>query len=384
MDSNSADTMVPAFDLEPERAEIEPVLRAGAAAVSLRFEAEDGAKMQRGFAALRSDGRVVGAVVAEGSAPFFDRLSEFALLMTGYLVVTMSLVALLVYRFSLRLTVPLDRLLRVTRRLEEGALQTPVPTLGANEIGDLARAIERMRAALAARDAETQMLLAGIAHEVRNPLSGMELFVGLLEDDLRSDEARHAKVERVRRELDYLKRVVEEFLAYSREVRASTVRFSGRAFLLEVEESCAPAAAAAGVVTLVTPDEAEISADREMLRGAVQNVVLNAIQASPPGATVEIRLRDEGGRRSVEVRDDGCGMSPDVLARATQPFFATRETGTGLGLALALKVAERHGGALRVSSAAGAGTLVRFELPFDDAAPPVEATTAGSDPDWIG
>lgn len=384
VDSNSAETMVPAFDLEPERAEIEPVLSAGAATVSLRFEAEDGTKMQRGFAALRADGRVVGAVVAEGSAPFFDRLSEFALLMAGYLLVTMSLVALLVYRFSLRLTVPLGRLLRVTRRLEEGALQTPVPSLGLNEIGDLARAIDRMRSALAARDAQTQMLLAGIAHEVRNPLSGMELFVGLLEEDLRSDAARHAKVERVRRELDYLKRVVDEFLAYSREVRASTTRFSGRDLLTEVVESCVPAAGEAGVRLLVEEAEVEISADREMLRSALQNVLLNAIQASAPGAEVQVRATADGATRILEVADRGRGMSADVLARAAQPFFTTREKGTGLGLALAQKVAERHGGLLRVTSEAGVGTVVRFELPFDLAAPVAATAPTGTGADWIG
>jgi signal transduction histidine kinase len=273
----------------------------------------------------------------------------------------------------------------VTQRLEEGALETVVPSLGTNEVGDLARAIERMRAALAARDTQTQMLLAGIAHEVRNPLSGMELFVGLLEEDLREDTAAHDKVERVRRELDYLKRVVEEFLAYSRNVRASTVRFAGRELLLEVAESCSCAAQSAGVRVVVQPAQLELTADREMLRGAVANVVLNAIQASSSGSVVRLELQQEGSFRAVEVVDTGRGMSAEVLARANQPFFTTREKGTGLGLALAQKVAERHGGRLAVASTEGVGTTVRFSLPFDLAVPlAVEDAATSLGPDWIG
>ena len=385
VDTNSADTIMPAFDLEPERLEIDHVLQAGTATTSLRFEAEDGTLMQRGFAVLRSDGQVVGAVVAEGSAPFFEGLRDFALMVGIFLVVMLLSVAALTYRFSRRLTVPLGRLLSVTQRLEEGALETVVPSLGTNEVGDLARAIERMRAALAARDTQTQMLLAGIAHEVRNPLSGMELFVGLLEEDLRGDPIAHEKVERVRRELDYLKRVVEEFLAYSRNVRASTVRFGGRELLLEVAESCSCVAQAAGVRVVVQPAQIELTADREMLRGAVANVVLNAIQASSAGSVVRLELQQEGSFRVVEVVDGGRGMSAEVLSRANQPFFTTREKGTGLGLALAQKVAERHGGRLSVASTEGVGTTVRFSLPFDLAVPlAVEDAATSLGPDWIG
>ena len=385
VDSNSPDTIIRAFDLEPERVEIDQVLQAGTATTSLRFEAEDGSIMQRGFAALQADGKVIGAVVAEGSAPFFARMQKFALMLSIYLLVTMAGVALLTYRYSHRLIVPLGRLLKVTMRLEEGALHTTVPPLGPNEIGDLAQAIERMRAALAARDAQTQMLLAGIAHEVRNPLSGMELFVGLLEEELRGDAVAHEKVERVRRELDYLKRVVEEFLAYSRDVRASTTRFAGRDLLLEVSESCGCAAQAAGVRLVVGPVQLELTADREMLRGAIVNVVLNAIQASRQGGVVRLELEQAGSFRTVQVVDGGRGMSAEVLAKAVQPFFTTREKGTGLGLALAQKVAERHGGRLVVRSEEGVGTTVQFSLPFDLAVPVASSAAAEAlGPDWIG
>jgi signal transduction histidine kinase len=135
----------------------------------------------------------------------------------------------------------------------------------------------------------------------------------------------------------------------------------------------------------VQPAQLELTGDREMLRGAIANVVLNAIQASSTGGIVKLELQQEGSFRAVEVIDTGRGMSAEVLSRANQPFFTTREKGTGLGLALAQKVAERHGGRLSVASTEGVGTTVRFSLPFDLAVPiAVEEATTALDPDWIG
>jgi signal transduction histidine kinase len=160
---------------------------------------------------------------------------------------------------------------------------------------------------------------------------------------------------------------------------------AGRELLLEVAESCSCVAQAAGVRVVVQPAQLELTADREMLRGAIANVVLNAIQASSASGIVKLELQQEGSFRVVEVVDTGRGMSAEVLSRANQPFFTTREKGTGLGLALAQKVAERHGGRLSVASTEGVGTTVRFSLPFDLAVPiAVEEATTALDPDWIG
>jgi signal transduction histidine kinase len=354
------------FDLESERHEIDRVFESGETASSVLFVGSDGLRYKRGFAPLVHEGRTVAVVVVEGSATYFALMERYRNLLAGYAVVAFGLTVLVTLLVSRRITAPLGNLVEVAKRIGSGSLGAAVPRLGDDEIGELGDAIEQMRAGLAARDEQTRMLLAGIAHEVRNPLGGIELFVGLLEDELRQEPDRLAHVQRVRRELDYLKRVVNEFLAYARDSVLQESRFAASTLLGEVVESVAAAASARGaqVRLSVQPDDLELSGDREAVRGAVQNLVMNAVEACGGGGLVEITVSASGPLRRVAVRDSGCGMSEETLARAAQPFFTTREKGTGLGLALARKVAERHGGDLELSSQLGVGTTVTLQWPF--------------------
>src|SRR5437868_11211204 len=108
------------------------------------------------------------------------------------------------------------RLVAAAERIGAGNLREPVRVASDDELGMLGQTMDRMRQQLAERDARTQQMLAGIAHEVRNPLAGMTLFVGILRDELPEHDGRRSHVERIRRELGYLERVVNEFLEYAR------------------------------------------------------------------------------------------------------------------------------------------------------------------------
>src|SRR5262249_1406917 len=114
------------------------------------------------------------------------------------------------------LTRPIRRLERAAQRIAEGDLQAPVVADSRDEIGRVAETMEAMRAQLHSRDERMQMMLAGIAHEVRNPLAGMELHAGILRDELASDRESLPHVERIERELLHLKTIVNEFLEYAR------------------------------------------------------------------------------------------------------------------------------------------------------------------------
>jgi signal transduction histidine kinase len=93
------------------------------------------------------------------------------------------------------------------------------------------------------------------------------------------------------------------------------------------------------------------------------NLVRNAVEASPPGGDVEVEARDGGGEAVIEVRDRGPGLTPEAQASLFRPFFTTKERGTGLGLALAKKVADAHAGRLEVAARAGGGTVARLVVP---------------------
>ena len=102
----------------------------------------------------------------------------------------------------------------------------------------------------------------------------------------------------------------------------------------------------------------------------------NAIQASPPGALVEVTIEQDEGSVQLAVRDCGRGMSEEVLSRLGTPFFTTRENGTGLGVVLARAVFEGHGGTLRYSSAPGRGTTALGSLPHSPPEPAAPAATS--------
>ena len=103
--------------------------------------------------------------------------------------------------------------------------------------------------------------------------------------------------------------------------------------------------------------------DGQRLTQVLLNVVLNAIQASPRGATVQVNLGFECEGARLTVRDDGIGMTPDVLERIRKPYFTTKEGGTGLGVAVARVLVEQHGGRIEFRSNPGKGTTVTITLP---------------------
>jgi signal transduction histidine kinase len=223
-----------------------------------------------------------------------------------------------------------------------------------------------MRRALHARDVERELLLAGIAHEVRNPLGALDLFAGVLAEELAGrPEAAH--VDRLRSELSALEKVVSEFLEYARVRKPVREEIELGAVAAEVADLCAPLAAAR-TVTLTASGAGALRGDREQLRRALVNLTRNAIEAAP--AASEVVVAAVGGPRAavLEVRDRGPGLSGSARENLFRPFFTTREKGTGLGLALAKKVAEAHGGTVALLDREGGGTIARVEVPADGAA----------------
>ncbi|WP_257452769.1 sensor histidine kinase [Archangium lipolyticum] len=351
-------------ELARDRLELSRVFSGQRAASQVLFQGSDGLLYKTGYAPVRNADAVVGAVAVEGSAAFFGPLSHlsrgFAVASTVALGV-LALVALLTARGLAR---PLRRLMDSALRIGRGDLTTPVPPEPTREIGVLARELEVMREALESRDRQLKLMLAGVAHEVRNPIGGISLFSGLLAEDLKAgahaDASEH--VSRIQREVEYLQRIVEDFLAFAREQPLSRAPVAAPDLLQEASGLLAADAAAREVEVEVEADAAMLEADGSLLTAALVNLVKNAVQASPRGGRVRLIGRSQGQGYSIRVEDHGPGVPEAERERIFEPFFTTREKGTGLGLPLSRKIVRAHGGDLRLVQGPGV-TIFELTLP---------------------
>lgn len=222
-------------------------------------------------------------------------------------------------------------------------------------------------------------LAAGVAHEIRNPLSAVDIHLQLLAETIESGRRTEGKMPRylkvVQGELQRLNAIVEDFIHLGKPRPLAKAPL-----ILETIVD--------DVLTLIEPecerlhvrvaregwrkDPAPLTADAAQVRRALLNVMMNALQAMPNGGTLQVTIREGTDRIAVEVRDTGDGVAPADAPRIFDPFFTTRKGGTGLGLSIASKILVDHGGSLRlVPGATGACFALEFPNHVESAAAPV-------------
>ncbi len=363
------------FRLDAAGREIKQAL-SGLPTSSVLFRGLDGIYYKSGFARVGgAPGRFVVGV--DGAATLYEELWELrsALQLAGGLTVLVVLLVSLV--LARRITTRLAALGQAAERIGQGDLTTPVAGGGPDEIGVVAATLEAMRRQVGERDERMQMMLAGIAHEVRNPLAGMSLYAGLLREDLGEDERLAPQldhVKKVERELGHLQEIVTSFLEYARRPRPELVpaTLPTLAQLIdEVRDLEAHQAERLAVelrVEVPRPERADerlVAIDRIELRRALHNLVRNALQATAgrPAARVTLAIAVEERHVTATVADNGPGITPEQLDKIWTPFFTTKQQGTGLGLAFVKEIVADHHGTISVDSTVGTGTTFQIRLP---------------------
>lgn len=249
----------------------------------------------------------------------------------------------------------------VTEKLQQShdQLQQTVSALR-DELSEKSRMLERRN-----RLAALGEMAAGMAHEIRNPLGGIQLYASLLAKDLADRPASARLVEKISGGVKRLEGLVSQVLAFTREMRPSLVRTDVRHVVDEAVGLAGRAIEAGGVrVAVEGPGQLEARADPLLMGQAALNLVLNAVEATPRGGQVTVTLAagPSGDTRQfvLVVEDDGPGIAPDAMDRIFNPFFTTKETGTGLGLAIVHRIVEAHDGTIRASNRPSGGA--RFEV----------------------
>jgi signal transduction histidine kinase len=217
------------------------------------------------------------------------------------------------------------------------------------------------------RLADLGQMAAHVAHEVRNSLVPMKLYLSLLKRRLDDDGGSLDVVDKIDGGLAALETTVDDLLTFTADREPQRRAIDLRTLLSEVLEGVRAQLAAQRIVcTLDVPREARLVADREMLRRAVLNLVLNAIDAMPDGGELIVTSWQGAKGFELEIADSGGGVSDEARERVFEPFFTTKREGTGLGLAIVQRICEAHGGCVTVANCPEGGAA--FTLKFPQAA----------------
>jgi len=207
---------------------------------------------------------------------------------------------------------------------------------------------------------------AGVAHEVKNPLNSMRLWLEVLKGNMPVDPEPQLAVKMLDTEIDRLDHAVKTFLSFTRPVELRLEETDLRALLDEVLDAARPAVTKAGLaLTFDYPAEfPPVLVDRQLIHQALLNLVLNACDFTTPGGHIGVTLRRGGEFAVISVADSGKGISPDDQKKIFQLFFTTRPGGTGIGLANTFRFVQLHNGRIEFDSEPGRGTTFRVELPL--------------------
>jgi two-component system, NtrC family, nitrogen regulation sensor histidine kinase NtrY len=278
------------------------------------------------------------------------------------------------------------KLAHATQQVAAGDLSIRVPERGADEITDLARAFNRMLGEVEASRARIEYLqrmgawqemARRLAHEIKNPLTPIQLAVQEIHRRYDGGDEHYRKLvdstlEIVEDEVGTLRRLVSEFSDFARLPRAELEEADLVEFLTEQEERLASPpdggpGTQAEIVVQVPEGPARVYLDRQMLRRALINLVRNAVQAGAGGGrstiTVQVRLARDGDFWAIDIDDDGPGIPKKMREAVFDPYVTTKTEGTGLGLAIAKKIVVEHAGTIEALDSPLGGARIRVRIP---------------------
>jgi len=299
-------------------------------------------------------------------------------------LVALAVLTVIILRLFERLiNRPITRLRQGMARVQDGDLLARLHSSKRDEIGRLTESfnvmVERLRAAnrkiedlyqeridRAEHLAAFGELAAGLAHEVRNPLSGIKGALEIINRATPADDPRKDIFDEILRQTDKIISVIQDFLSYARPrpfqarlvspnlfvenaVRLAETQVRGKEIFFDIS---------------YVPENFRISLDADKMQEVVLNLLLNAVAAIETKGRISVTLRtDPGGALEIAVTDDGAGIKESHLGQIFAPFFSTKKGGTGLGLSICRKTVETHGGTISVESAEGRGTTFTIRIP---------------------
>jgi two-component system NtrC family sensor kinase len=315
-------------------------------------------------------------------------------LLTVYVLLTVAVMlaaSALGWVIASRISSPIQRLIKASRQVSEGNLTPDIGPTEKGEIGLLQNTFKEMVAFVGRRHADSEArimqsqrqasvgrLAAGVAHEINNPLTGVLTYTHMLLRRSELAEDVRADLQIIAEATERVRKIVKGLLDFSRQTKIDPEPTDINRLAASATTLIENQALMKGVAIRLNPGEnlPELIVDRSQIQGVLINMIINALDATPPGGTIRVFTASgftgqPSGRKGVEITiaDTGSGIAPENLDRIFDPFFTTKPVGqgTGLGLAVSLGIVQRHDGHIRVQSEPGKGTRFFIWLPAKDA-----------------
>jgi len=222
------------------------------------------------------------------------------------------------------------------------------------------------RAKQAERLAELGTLTGGLAHEIKNPLSTVQLNLQLLQEDLPDNPRLINRLNVCERETSRLREILDDFLRYAGRIELNRTPVPLNRLCEELVDFFLPQAQLQRVHLRFKPADHDVVAmgDERLLKQAVLNLMLNGVQAMPNGGELILAVSNHDREARIDVIDTGTGIGKEALPHIFDAYYSTKKSGTGLGLAMTRRIADEHGGRVSVTSESGKGSDFTLHLPL--------------------
>lgn len=358
----------------------------GQSSASVPYKGKDGRWYKPAYAPIFSeDGNVASIVRVEATADFLNAMNKVSLILTLTAFLLTGLTVMAGTMFARTIVNPIKKLANASERISSGDLDVEVNVRSRDEIGlfaktfnQMARNLKKLYEEQAQHSRQIAELSASVAHEVRSPISAIQGFTELLEDEIKDGnqdvDSLLEYIDDIKKEIRTLNSKVTDFIHFAKPIIIEP-------YPVEISDVLENALSSLdkeitdkkiSIVNQIPSDVPCVMGDFDQLRGLFVNILRNAIQAMSEGGVICLSAslvngsadKDEQQFIEICVKDNGCGMTEEQLAMAFEPFFTTKGEGIGLGLAIVKKIVHAHNGDVKLESQVGNGTTVRVFLPI--------------------
>ncbi len=336
--------------------------------VSEIFELDNGIFVKAAAVPYKLNGHTSAIVIVWAGAEFMTVIDQILGSIFWIILVTIIVAVSLTIVFSQSLIKPVKALSYYAKSIEKNIHTEPINLNRQDEYGDLNRSLIDMHTEIKKHEQSTKQLLSGIAHEIKNPLGGMEIYAGLLNEEFsknplnRNFKEHKSYLKKITQELHHLKQIVLEYLDYARPAGSTIEKVSIQSVCEDVFRILQPEMKQKNIHYHLT-GEGVVLGDKSKIRRVFLNLLKNSYEAVDESGEIGVNIQNSNESIKIKVFDNGKGISSDDLEKIFNPYFTTHEKGYGLGLTIVKNIVDEMNGTIIVESEIGKGTNLILEFP---------------------